>query len=495
MNEKKVLALIGIFCLILSLSIININIRSSVASTPFNPPPDPPNENIYWDFDPGTIVGWEISIYNGTELYSGPIRYIFNISDITYFNNYKGNGVNYYGIQLTSLFFNTTTNSLDQMPYPSPIINCSLVNFTYGGVGKFLGFDGMSLFTPLFIPINGTNGLMIQWCAERIKDDFMTLYIVGTNPIISFPDVNTVMFENSTGSGEYMKMIYYNNGTLKTGEIHSTFRGGSPYAATFKINRIFDFNPLDDLEWGIDIGDVFYFGSKSLFKMEYKIEVIDFINSSRSSLVGFNGFQEVRADVFHWDWATDSWISDYSNISIAIANEDLVILTGEHFMSRLPLLIPKEMRGRVLYNLIRNLFLYDPNFILEYKIIYGEYWLKIIHKSNQEIVLYLEYFPNGIIKYMSNSIYLTDFDQGFLYFKNSTIIEGSYNFNIIPYFTTGFNVNVEISVSDVTLLLFAGLVENPTPQHFKDSLLYIDLFINKSSNLRAPVNITINFDG
>ncbi|MFX1379162.1 MAG: hypothetical protein ACFFA4_08695 [Promethearchaeota archaeon] len=493
MTKKKVLALIGIFCLILSLSIINLNIRSSIASTPFNPPPDPPNENIYWDFDVGRIVAWETSCYNGTELLSGPLRTVYNISDITYFNNYKGSGVDYYGIILTHMFFNPRTNLMEELP--SYIFNCSLVNFTYGGVGDFVGFDNMALFEPIFIPINGTDGLIIKWCAERMKDEF-TFFLGGDlNPIISLPELNTILLENSMGSGEFVKLIFYNNGTLKSGEFHTTISAPIPYTLTIHLRRVFDFNPIDDIEWVVDIGDVFYTGSKSLFKMEYKIKIIDFINSIRSSAMGLTSFQEVRANIFRWNWPTDSWILSYSNITIAIANEDLLMTTGEYFMSGQPLLVPKGTKGYELYNLLYNIRMYVPNFYSEYSINFDECWINIVHKSSQEIVFYLEYYSNGIIKYLYNTIDLTDFDQGFLYFKNSTIIEGSYNFKISPHCTTDFNVNVEISVFDITLLLFAGLVENPTPQHFKDSLLYIDLFINKSSNLRAPVNITINFDG
>ena len=492
MVKNRVLILSVIFALILSFSMINLNIRNTVASTPFNPPPDPPNDNIYWDFDVGTVVGWEMSYYNGTELLFGPFRVISNISDITYFNNYKGTGIDYYGIQLKNLFFNTTTNSLEEMPYS--IVNCSLVNFTYEGVGDFLGFDGISPFPPYFIPINGTNGLMIQWCAERMKDEYGWFLGGDIAPITSFPDLNTILFENSTGSGEYVKLVYYNNGTLKTGEIYTTSQGMVPYSITLNFTRIFDFNPLDDIEWAVDIGDIFYTGGKSLFKMEYKIEIIDFINSTKSSYFGLNGLQEVRADIFIWNWPTETWILDSSNITIAVANEDLLMRTGEYFMSGQPLLVPKGTKGIDLYHLLDHIRLYDPDFNLEYRINYGEYWIKIIHKSSQEIVFYLEYFPNGIIKYMNNSISLTNFDQGFLYYKNSTIIEGRYNFNIIPYGTTEFDINVEISVSEVTHLLFAGLVDNPTYAPLKNGLLYIDLLINKSSNLEGLVTITINFD-
>ena len=132
-----------ILSLLIILSITSFGIKNGASATPFIPTPDPPNENIYWDFDAGTTIGWELKIYNGTTLLMS-YRLIYNISALTYFTNYSGLGINYYGVQLKQAYFNTTTNSIEEYPtdpYEYQALNYSMANFTLGlftGVGEFM---------------------------------------------------------------------------------------------------------------------------------------------------------------------------------------------------------------------------------------------------------------------------------------------------------------------------------------------------------------------
>ena len=168
-NRKKSVLVLS---LLLVLSITSIGMKNVTSATPFTPTPDPPNENVYWDFDVGTFIGWNLGFYyNNTLLMNYEL--IYNISALTYFVNYSGLGINYYGVQLKQVFFNTTTNSLEEYPtspYSYPILNCSMANFTLGSFNGIPPLTYTYLLANPFIPINGTDGLMTEWCSYGLAD-------------------------------------------------------------------------------------------------------------------------------------------------------------------------------------------------------------------------------------------------------------------------------------------------------------------------------------
>jgi len=127
-----------------------------------------------------------MDLYNGTDLMQTKDM-IFNVTAFPYFIDplTPPNGMNYYGVQLRGMNFNMTTNSMEEIPLSPqhPYFNYSLVNFT---ASDFVGtgppnFENSLFFNP-FIPINGT--LMIQWCAERLVDDY-SMFINDASPYIT----------------------------------------------------------------------------------------------------------------------------------------------------------------------------------------------------------------------------------------------------------------------------------------------------------------------
>ena len=474
----------------ISTSLASINLMNVNASTDFNPTPDPPNEDVKWDFDNDTIIGWRVLASNGSQQI-GTMDYVFNISSITYFENYEGSNIDYYGIQLDFMYFNTTTNSLEIfLDDGIPIIaNYSLVNFTDGGSGDFYGFPSMGgpLMVNPFIPINGTEGLMLQWCAERLIDDSYMFLGGDTSPDITYPGINTMRLENLT-SGEYVQATYYDNGTLKTGEFF-TYMGGY-FPEGFKVNytKITDFNPIDDLEWSVGIGDVFYEG---MTPYELKIEIVDFINiTSPMEFMGMPGmpiaFQAVIANISVWDYYSESWSIIGPSLPIGTANELFPLFIFG--MSGPLFIVPSGTTGEE----VAMSFSPVTGEFPELEITYGDYWVKITNTTGENYD-YMEFFPDGLLKYMytKNSLYPSDSVR---FYKNSTIINSAYNFEIEPYGTDDFTINVNISVSDDTHLLYAGMDQNPTMVSLNDGLLFIDLFLNETNNLEGLINITIDYN-
>jgi len=480
MKYKKNVIIIALLISSTLLSIASLTLTNSMGTSDFLPQPDPPNENIYWNFDNNTIIGYRVEIYNGTRLLQ-KMDYIFNISATKFYKNYSGMNCDYYGIELTSLFFNTSTNSLETQldELGNPIIgNYSMVNFTNE---DFKGVDFYSsplIYINQFIPTNGSNGLLIDWCANRLIDDYA---MFGLNVQNITTSSNTMRHENSI-TGEYVEAIYYNNGTLKTGEMHTNYGGFSSEFLTFNYTRIYDFNPLDDLEWTIDIGDIIYYG---MLMDEYQIEIISFPNYTMEEIP--LSFQFVVGNIYKWNYTDEIWEYNSTDI-IAAANEAYPFIPWiSLWEGHVPLLFPNGSRGEEMIPIMSMVGFRPPEFEIEY----GDYWIKIINVSSGGYQ-YFESFANGLTKYVIWE------DLGFeslcIYFKNSTKISGSYDFEIEPYHTDEFNVYVNISVLADTHLLFVGLDYNPTLVPLNNGLLFIDLFLNDTSNLGGSVNITIDYN-
>ena len=493
MEKKKIIMLV--LSLLMILSIASIGIKNGTSATPFIPTPDPPNENLYWDFDPGTIIGWELKYYNGTDLLQS-FRVLFNISALTYFVNYSGLGINYYGVQLKQVYFNTSTNSLAEYPidpYMNPIVNCSMANFTYGMFTGIPTLGGYLLANP-FIPINGTKGLMTEWCAYGLADDYSMFLGGDLNPDISFPNTNTILFENSTGSGEYVKLVYYDNGTLETAVIFSYGGGYYPEGITYNYTRFYDFNPIDEVEWNVEIGDEFYMGFRHF---EYKYVIVDFVNHTEYGLFGMlQPFQSVLADVYRWNFLSETWILQSENFSIATVNEQwsysIVSMMGE-VMGGLQLLVPN---GTTVDDML-TVFNYPPpmgpyDIVLEY----GANYIKLFNTTSQEDLFYVEFTSEGAIEYIINRLFwpVSDPYAMVYYNMNSEFISEIHNFNIEPYGTSDFQVAVNITVSGDTHLLYAGLDYNPTNITLPNTCLVLNVFLNETSNFAGELNMTITYD-
>ncbi len=488
-TKNKSIFLIILLVSSIFLSITSLTIINATATSDFYPKPDQPNENVYWNFDNDTIVGWRVEMYNETQTL-GLYEAIFNISATKFYRNYSGMEINYYGIELTFLYFNTTTNSLEtylDLANGKPIIgNYSMVNFTNGG--DFMGIDffggSTMLFINPFIPTNGSDGLLLDWCAQRLVDDYA--FFLGNDPnptITTYPSVNMTRHENST-SGEYVEAIYYANGTLKSGELFTYAGGMNPEGITINFTRIYDFNPLDDLEWAVDVGDILYSG---ILMDEYQIEIVDFLNGTAEIMGPPMSYELVIGDIYKWNYTDEIWEFSSTGV-IACANELYPVIPGiSLWEGHMPLLFPNGTKVVDMLPFI-SLMGFNPP---EFEIDYGDYWIQVTNVTSGGYQ-YIEIFASGLTKY----VVWEDMGIEFfcLYYKNSTIISGPSDFEIEPYGTDEFNVYVNISVSADTLLLFAGMHFNPTNITLNEGLLFFDLFLNDTNNLQGLVNITIDYD-
>ncbi len=257
-----------------------------------------------------------------------------------------------------------------------------------------------------------------------------------------------------------------------------------------KFERIFDFNPLDGVEWGVEAGEVFY---GRVGQNETKGTFVGFRNSTTGQLLEnyIIAYQEVLINESHWNG--NEWVQHRTNYTVGCANELYPILNATDLTI---CGVPQGTTGAKGEPLMNHHFHDHP----EIKVEYGDDWCRITNETNKGF-LYCEFFPNGFTKFIQLTAFegfehytgLVDYGGGksfLMYFKFGEVLNGFYDFEIEPYGTDDFTIDVNISVLEDTLLTYASTNMNPTNTTLDDGQLFIDLFLNES-NLNAPINASI----
>ncbi len=464
-----------------------VNNDSPQVADDFIPTPDVPYENFTWGFSNGTELGFIYERYNDTE-YSFGVNY-YNITSMPYLfiDEAEMEIANFtYCVQLEEIYFNLTQNKI--LPVQnSPLLNVSLTNLTTpffgestgflipmlpggGGDGPFPGWFFMML-NP-FIPMNDTT-LALTWSAQRLKLIYENMFEMGEFDIASTslaPNNNNIYFKNST-TGVYVNLTYYDNGTLLYGELY--FDNEEDGRMTITLTTIFDVNPIDDIEWDVEVGDILYYGIE---RKEYKL----------------NSFSMLIPDY--------GWYSFGENMTIGVGNELFPAFFSQELRFRTPFILPMGYNTKKLatvYKMMSSHEDYD-------QITFGDTWLKLYNSSTQGFAV-LEFSSNGsvlLIQTKDMDMLFGDETAG-LYRKNTTIIDSTHSIDIIPLSTSGFAVTLNISVTDKTQLFYSAFDINPinTSSGIGNyGLLFIDVMVNESGNLDQlgtsfqPINITIEFD-
>jgi len=343
---------------------------------------------------------------------------------------------------------------------------------------------------------------MLDWCADRLLDDpmLMAMGIMSLSPTVDIPN-NRILIQNASGEA-YMDLAYENDGILKTGVLYNrmVINNTVEVIINYSYMRIFDFNPYDNIEWALDIGDQFYVGVN---ENETRVEIIEIRNNT--ALMNMSGqllymyTQAVYAQMSVWTGT--SWVMTFSNISIGSASEIYPFMptmgpTGPGpSMMFFPLLIPKGSSPKDVSYLF-SMFTIDPSITLTY----SEDGFTIYNITSGGKATF-QYFANGICKYLSMHDFKMFYPMGRLviYYKNWAIINGDYGFfiDILSGDITDIDILVNISVSADTLLLFSGFPDNPFNETLEDALIFIDVMVNDTNNLvttNGAINITFDYD-
>ncbi len=278
-------------------------ISNSVASNPLDWgfPPAPPNNESYWDFDNNTIITWHVDTNS-----SPSADYTYNISSMNYLVNGSGENINGYCVILNKMFFNTTTEQLQEYndPEAHPVFNASCTNYTWSGVGIIrphrFGIPGYGTLVNPFLTKNSTHDLDIYWSAKALT----YAYAWFLNDTFTLPEykvdlpTRSIDYWNAT-HGTYINSTYYDNGTLKEAKMKVTLDGGTSLIE-INITHTNWVNPVDKVEWAVAPGETIDYIENG---NPLKLKIINFTITLATSLktMGSEYVQIVWANVSAWN--------------------------------------------------------------------------------------------------------------------------------------------------------------------------------------------------
>jgi hypothetical protein len=194
-NKLNIKLIVVLFTLGFSMGI------SSVVAIEFDPTPNPPYENAYWDLNIGDIFWWNLTLYNGTEMIKAT-DFAMKINDTTYRDDhYQALGLPFYSVQGEMMEYNESTENFDGT---SITLYVSLISFNQ--TNMFCG-DTPEINILFFIPKTGST-LLTEFCAESASHDFP--YIL--NRLFSVTS-NSIRYYN-TEQGSNIRMVFCDDGTL-----------------------------------------------------------------------------------------------------------------------------------------------------------------------------------------------------------------------------------------------------------------------------------------
>ncbi len=506
--------------------------------------PDPPGiySGKYWNFTTGEIVGWRVSTDYFTQ------DKIYNISDLKYFTaaeNVTGNDEPYYGVQLTPAYYNISTNKVEEFINRTvfPLLNASLINYTLSKYGIF-SFDnlhpfafmndngGPEFFLNLFVPTNSSNDLLdIYWVADALHWSYSTYLNGNFDPVYGYPQPpqtkeelcdltvtsNSIEYSNPS-KGTYCNLYYYDNGTLRTGELKALFM--PQMTLTINWTRMFDFNPLNDLKWSEDFdaaGDKLYIGmdtNETMLVFNHTVDnmelEIKWDGDDEEWDIELWYYQEIWANVSYWHFEDKKWI--YLNCTpVASANELYPIVFGggddddDEVLVPPMLLIPNQSTYFSLADVFR-IFELNPEWS-DLRVESADNYVKLTNTSTSNIVVF-SYQKDGILKY----IYLQEvepfsdisqdrMDEDILFFyKNYTapLTIGKNTFSLHTFDLGSLSASINVSIDQITGFYHSGFPYNPTNQSISNALGFFDIFLEDDTDLDetyyAPINITFHYN-
>jgi len=438
----------------------------------------------YWDFGGvDQVLGWQIK--------GGPwggLDIIYNVSSIGMIDNATGNELSYNGISLSTMYWNVTEGGLKEQPdlMTFPISNVSLINYenelmepvTFSG-------QGVAIFTNAFIPNNGSE-LDLHWCANALTRSNIASMMGGLDIVIVDTGTRNIHLESSL-TGYYFDLTYLADGSLSYGELYADF---GPGPSIMNYTRFYSFDPYDEIgNWSVEPGDVLYMGFGN---NETKFEIVDIVNVSVNAGFAVLYTQQVIANKSVWNHTTELWEISEINSTIGCASESFPLLVlGEGIF---PIMVPNGSTGEGIAKFF-NLMLSNMDAFDEIE--YGDNWMRIINTTNPGYG-YFKFFENGILSYayieglefMSDNIE----DSFVIFYKNATVLAvGTHTIELGIVDT--FNITIDIGLDADSLLLFAGILNNPFNVSLDNGFLFIDIMLNDSANLDqaldGPINITI----
>ncbi|MFX0047918.1 MAG: hypothetical protein ACFE8G_07090 [Candidatus Hermodarchaeota archaeon] len=313
--------------------LITLNINGFLTSVKAGPyvPEDHINNSWHWGVDVSDELYWEVEVILTNES-SGEITMMFKdiwIFNITSIENVTIDwlGLNYFSqVNATQCYYNVTEGVLK--PY-SPPSEFALFGYNSSDSIKHKIRAGMSA-APYILPLNGSS-LNVDVLDDILNESFFgPLSMFGYNQYDSYSSNigdNSITFSNSTD--DYYMYMEFNptDGVAEYTEGYILVNMGGLMLINLTMQRVLDHNIIDELVWGVDVGETIYYDwfEAGDYYYDTKVDIIDIVDVMLpKSNNGFFGgdismiYNVVFANISLWD-GTQYTIAE-GNIPIGMAN-------------------------------------------------------------------------------------------------------------------------------------------------------------------------------
>ncbi|MBD3256556.1 MAG: hypothetical protein GF383_15785 [Candidatus Lokiarchaeota archaeon] len=493
---------------------------------------DKPKNNWHWGVDEGDIIMYEFTYeainlsdsdqtrMKGKYVKAMNISSIANVSD-SYMGLISGD---FSHLNVTNVYWNYSAD--EWVEYDDDYtISEARYDDTAGSPEIYVEFgDGLNFFV---LPKNQTafNATDIAGSVNRtLEMYYLAGYVNDFNEYITEDSVSNnqkIAFSNTT-MDHYLNLTYYDNGTLKYGDLSikiSTDQAWSDWMqVNMKIERVFDWNVTNDVEWSVEEEDVLYVGNNEKYPEgeiepvyeEIKIEITA-INSSYYEYQGMSEdeivrmlFENVYADLFKWNRENEEYELILEDQLIACANNYypfllLQLLAGD---SKMLALMPKDTTPSDLE------LIFDNNtYFMEERLESKKAYLGsdgYIRLENEDITMQREFqfdLETGILKWFYQYNSTERLMAGFR--KNSTILTtGSGTFDLWSDVVTEWDLSMDYTCSSDAEIYWSVQKQNiafdrsleynpwklPEPNQ-----IYIDVYTNASGDFSYPVEFTLSY--
>jgi hypothetical protein len=440
-------------------------------------PPSFPNGGMSWGFDKGDVFGWTFSSILGTfDIYG-------EINDTRLLEDPTGNGVDYYGVVLDMLYYNHTQDKLVPNPEESGFV-ASLLSFNESDMIPFLS-DGF--IANAFVPKNGSGDLALEWCAVAMMDHYEDALVMDENSTYTYTVTDSSIHYEVDGEETYIDLTYDSAGVLTSATIKAYAMGSNP--TRIEVRRLTEnFNPVDDLKWGVEIGDEILY---SLGGDEIKVEITNITREYMPIGVPVPLFEAVSADHYDYNKTTDKW--DFvESVYVGMANERSPLtpfmMIGD---GRLPYLVPSGTTAEDISTAFAGI---EGTSDFE-EVEFEDNWMKFVGEGDDYAIV--EYGEDGILEYIQSKgvppFGIDSLEDKLSYRKFATIADNATHFDLTASRLEHIAFSATVESSGPVEVRHAALKENPTGVELNGSCTFIDIATNDTAAL-GPVNITVDYD-
>ncbi|MBY9010207.1 MAG: hypothetical protein KGD74_10115 [Candidatus Lokiarchaeota archaeon] len=332
MNNLRYRTKLILILLMVLVTSINLSMLFTLIKAGPYVPEEHANNGWHWGVDVGDELYWEVEIIL-TNASSGEVTMMFRdiwIYNITSIENITTDwlGVNEFSlVNATQSYYNVTEEELE--PYGAPS-EFALFGYNNSDTIKHKYRAGYGA-APSILPLNGSNNLEVDVLDDILNESFFyPRSIYGFSHFDGYSSNtgdNSITFTNSTENFYLYMEFDPTDGVAEYAEGYIQVNMGEPMFINMTMQRVLDYDITDEIEWGVNIGDKFYFdwteGGSGYY--DVKVEVINITDVMLpKSQNGFMeddismAFQAVYSNLSVWDG--NAYIVEETNFPIGYAN-------------------------------------------------------------------------------------------------------------------------------------------------------------------------------